>query len=415
MSASNVEMVEIAVALTESKLQALHGKKNKSTKLIPDRDGLYISCGLNGKLSWVYRYRYDGKQGRMTFGTYPALNLTEAREKAVGYNRIIIEGHDPKHHTKKSKRVSIEECAKEWLEKKVANLKPKTQTLYNSQASIYFKESMFSYDVQTARRDEWIMYFDRVAQRSSLVNAGAVLKSLKAMLRWCKQRSFITDSVVLDFNVDAVGAKSKVGERNLQMHEVGILWGYLNRSKATPAIKSCLKLLIIFGARNSEIREAYRSEFDLERGVWTLPAERSKNGKSIRRPIPQKAEAIIRELDDAYGIGGYLIPGEHRGTYLTTSSITRFINRTRANMLKEHNIPPFKAHDFRRTVSTRLSEIGVLPHVTEKMIGHELGGIMAVYNKHDWINEQREAYEMWCEMISKAAQEESRRTTMGEA
>lgn len=351
----------------------------------------------------------------MTFGTYPALSLTDARERVTGYNRLIIDGHDPKLHTKKARRVTIEDCAKEWLEKKVIHLKPKTQTLYNSHASVYFKESMFGYDVQTARRDEWITYFDKVASRSSLVNAGTVLKSLKAMLRWCKQRSIITDSEVLDFKVDAVGAKSKVGQRNLQMHEVGILWGYLNRSKATPAIKSCIKLLIIFGARNSEIREADRSEFDLERKIWTLPAERSKNGKTVRRPIPSKAEAIIRELDDAYGIGGYLIPGEHRGTYLTTSSITRFINRTRANMLKEHNIPPFKAHDFRRTVSTRLSEVGVLPHVTEKMIGHELGGIMAVYNKHDWINEQSEAYEMWCEMISKAAQEESRRTTMGEA
>jgi hypothetical protein len=40
------------------------------------------------------------------------------------------------------------------------------------------------------------------------------------------------------------------------------------------------------------------------------------------------------------------------------------------------------------------------------MLGHELGGIMAVYNKHDWIDEQLKAYELWCEMISEAAQEQ---------
>ena len=66
----------------------------------------------------------------------------------------------------------------------------------------------------------------------------------------------------------------------------------------------------------------------------------------------------------------------------------------------------FTPHDFRRTISTRLSEQGILPHVTEKMLGHELGGVMAVYNKHDWINDQLEAYELWCKMISEAAQEE---------
>ena len=74
-------MIFLTMALTESKLQALHGKKNKNTKIIPDRDGLYISCGLKGKLTWVFRYRFEGEQKRMTMGTYPEYSLDEAREK----------------------------------------------------------------------------------------------------------------------------------------------------------------------------------------------------------------------------------------------------------------------------------------------------------------------------------------------
>ena len=61
----------------------------------------------------------------------------------------------------------------------------------------------------------------------------------------------------------------------------------------------------------------------------------------------------------------------------------------------EHFVP----HDFRRTISTRLSEKKVMPHVTEKMLGHELGGIMAIYNKHDWIDEQRKAYQLYWDEI----------------
>ncbi|OJN88540.1 hypothetical protein BK308_26610 [Escherichia coli] len=51
----------------------------------------------------------------------------------------------------------------------------------------------------------------------------------------------------------------------------------------------------------------------------------------------------------------------------------------------------WRTHDFRRTLVTRLSEMNVEPHVTERMLGHELGGIMSVYNKHDWIEAQRKA------------------------
>lgn len=399
------------MALTESKLQALHGKKNKSTKLVPDRDGLYASCGLNGKVSWVFRYRYEGKQQRLTFGTYPAINLVDAREKVTGFTRNLIDGEDPKSNRDKQQPVYIDECATEWLSKKVSGLRDNTQILYNSHAKIYFTRKFFGCDVQTARRDQWVNFFDRITDKTSAVNAGTVLKSLKTMLRWCKERSMITGSEALDISLSSVGERSKQGQRNLQMHEVGLLWSLVQRSKATPAIKSCVKLLLIFGARNSEIREADRREFDLERRLWTLPADRSKTGKELRRPIPDKAAAIISELDDAYGYGGYLIPGQHRGTCMTTYSLNRFIRRLRANMMDTDEIPPFTPHDFRRTISTRLSEQGILPHVTEKMLGHELGGIMAVYNKHDWIDDQREAYELWCRMLSEAAQEASRRIT----
>lgn len=401
-------MIFLTMALTESKLQAFHGKKNKTTKIIPDRDGLYISCGLKGKLTWVFRYRFEGEQKRMTMGTYPEYSLDEAREKLITLRRKLYEGFDPKvPEVETKKKVTLAYCTQKWLEIKVPTLKPKTQGQYKSTAKIYLLDTRFNVDVQTAAREEWIRYFDNVVERTSRVNAGQVLKLVKTVLRWSRSRSYITGSSVLDFEISAVGDKPKQGQRNLQMHEVGLLWAVINKSRATPAIKNCTKLLLIFGARNAEIREAPRSEFDLERGIWTLPPERSKNGKELRRPIPQKAKAIIQELDDTYGKNGFLIPGAHLNTFVTHSALRRYVARLRVKMMDlGENVRAFTPHDFRRTISTRLSEKSVLPHVTEKMLGHELGGIMAVYNKHDWIDDQLNAYELWCEMISEAAQKE---------
>jgi integrase len=70
-------------------------------------------------------------------------------------------------------------------------------------------------------------------------------------------------------------------------------------------------------------------------------------------------------------------------------------------------MPEWTPHDFRRTLVTRLSEKEVLPHVTEKMLGHVLGGVMGVYNKHDWLEEQLKGYNLWASLIKDAISNES--------
>ncbi|WP_176397651.1 tyrosine-type recombinase/integrase, partial [Klebsiella pneumoniae] len=80
------------------------------------------------------------------------------------------------------------------------------------------------------------------------------------------------------------------------------------------------------------------------------------------------------------------------------------IDRSSANLYMKKlrdkiDIPEWRTHDFRRSLVTNLSGEGVMPHVTEKMLGHELGGVMAVYNKHDWLDEQKDAYELYADKI----------------
>ncbi len=62
-------------------------------------------------------------------------------------------------------------------------------------------------------------------------------------------------------------------------------------------------------------------------------------------------------------------------------------------------IPTWRTHDFRRSISTTCSELGTMPHVTGKMLGHKLVGVMAIYNKHDWLSDQKEAYEKFADAL----------------
>jgi len=390
------------MSVTNSKLKSLHGKARSKKLEVADRDGLVVVAGLSGKISFVFRYRQDGKSKRHTIGSYPAFSLDEARESTYKLKRLIEDGKDLKRNIKTSEKRYIADCATHWVDNYVVHLKPNTQTLYRSNVKLYFNNEMITTDIESTRFEEWIAFFDKVAAMSSRKNSGSILKTTKSMLRFCKSRGFIKSCAVFDIQLKAVGQAAAVGQRKLDVDEVAKLWIEIGRTKATPAIKSCIKLLIIFGARNSEIRGASRSEFNLTKKQWILPSERSKTGKEIRRPIPKLAESIIRELDEVYGMNGYLIPGAHTSTCMTTHSVARMCQRLWGKLHKQFGTSKFIAHDFRRTLSTRLSEQGILPHVTEKMLGHELQGVMAVYNKHDWIDNQVAAYEQWCEMILEA-------------
>nr|WP_231580733.1 site-specific integrase [Photobacterium gaetbulicola] len=163
----------------------------------------------------------------------------------------------------------------------------------------------------------------------------------------------------------------------------------MERSRASTANKTLHQLTMLWGNRLSELRLARRSHFDMKAGIWTVPKELSKTNKPIRRPIPTKARAILERVMETYD--DVLFPGQNLNTPITISAANRYIRRIRASLPLEE----WRTHDFRRSLSTGASELGVMPHVVEKMLGHELGGVLAVYNKHDWLEEQREGYELY--------------------
>ncbi len=167
--------------------------------------------------------------------------------------------------------------------------------------------------------------------------------------------------MTFDIPIKAVGSHQQKRELCLEWDEVIGLWRQTESSKSTPQCKICIQLLLLTGARNVEIREARRDEFDLGKNIWFLPPERSKTKKQIRRPLSTGVIALIKKLDLIYGQDReYLIAGDIKGKPLTTHAVNRFVQRMNTHLKYPHFVP----HDFRRTIVTRLSEHKVELHVT---------------------------------------------------
>jgi len=386
------------MALTDSKLRNIKAPYSGKPEIF-DRDGLTVRISKTGVITFYFRFQWIRKSQRMKLGRYPEIKLAEARAQVVKLRREVFEGNDPRHLvTGVSEHMLLGNIANEFLNLRVdKELSENSKLLYHSTVNKYVVPNA-SINVERYSYTQWIAFFDRINKDTSPENAGNLLRRFKTMVRWAKSRGRIKQSSLLDIPTLAIGHHPRKRERTLEWHEVAKLWREIEMSRASVSCKVCTQLLILTGARNSEIREAKVDEFDLERGVWILPIERAKTKKAIRRALSTKVIELIKSLELPYGRDReFLIPGQSIKQPLTSHAQNRFVQRLNDRMKLERFVP----HDFRRTIVTRLSENGIMPHVTEKMLGHELGGIMAIYNKHDWLDEQRTGYELYWDLLNK--------------
>ncbi|MCL6741569.1 site-specific integrase [Sphingomonas sp. RB56-2] len=163
-----------------------------------------------------------------------------------------------------------------------------------------------------------------------------------------------------------------------------------------------IRLMIATGQRRQEVSALNWSEIDLQGKLWTLPSQRSKNGKSHLVPLNTLA---LRELES-------LCP-RTEGLVFTTTGKTPVsgFSRAKERIAKRTGqiletmepgrarvYPPWRLHDLRRTLATGLQRLGVRLEVTESVLNHISGsraGIVGVYQRHDWAEEKTEALDRW--------------------
>ena len=372
-----------------SKLESYDGPSE-----ISDGEGLVARISPTANITFQYRCRFNGKSLRIKIGKYPATSLKEARRKHKIMMELRESGRNPEiANTGEQDFVTLDDCVNYWLKHYVPTLKKGTQALYHSFAKNYFFGAFPDRNVETIPAREWMQWLDAISAKKPKT-ANSLFTKLRACLNFCKSKFIIERTDVDRIKKQNVGARPENGSRVPTWSELAIIWQAIERSRASTSNKTLHQLTMLWGNRLSELRLARRSHFDMKAGIWTVPKELSKTNKPIRRPIPTKARAILERVMETYD--DVLFPGQDLNTPISIAAANRYIRRIRDSLPLER----WRAHDFRRSLSTGASELGVMPHVVEKMLGHELAGVLAVYNKHDWLDDQREAYEMYADKLT---------------
>lgn len=381
------------MALSDTKLRSINDKPYSGVPEVTDGDGLSVRITPTGTITFQFRYRWNGKPVRLSIGRYPATSLKEARVIVGEMRELYLKGLNPKNYfAKEDGELTLKECLDQWWNKYVETLKPNTQTLYKSVVYNTMYTEFPDAPVVNIPVSAWVRFFDKQEKKNGK-KARVLLLQLRSVMNWCISRQLIASCEVLKLSVKTIGKKPDVGSRVLTYTELAKIWIALENNKIVTSNKVLHQLLLLWGARLSELRLATESEFNMDDLIWTTPAEHSKMGNVIRRPVFEQVKPFVERLLNSGN--SVLFPGQELDKAIDRSSANLYMKKLRDKI----DIPEWRTHDFRRSLVTNLSGEGIMPHVTEKMLGHELGGVMAVYNKHDWLVEQKEAYELYADKI----------------
>ncbi|WP_083704337.1 tyrosine-type recombinase/integrase [Serratia oryzae] len=388
--------------LTDAKLRKLNGKPIPKLIEMPDGGGLSIRITPLGLIVFQYRYRYAGKARRMTLGTYDAISLKDARDMVQEAKRALAEGKDPitvkaMAFDKQTSAATVDACLAHWAASAQASRLVKLEYWKRAFAR-HVSPYVGAMVVDDMQISHWQPVFKRMRENGAETFAGIMLSKLKQAFAYCVRTEKIKLNPISALRVNDVGTPVKVVKRYFSDDEIGRFWHALEGSSITYQNKLLVKLLLLTGARGVELRKAKKGEFDLKNRTWRVPAENSKTRQPFERGLSRDAVALLEEAINLYPDIKQLFPPavSKEDRPMSAGVLLNLAEQIRNEM----GVHDWAMHDLRRTAKTKMSELGIPPHVSEKVLGHKLGGVLAVYDQHSYLKEQQEALDTLAAHIS---------------
>ncbi|MBJ9570600.1 tyrosine-type recombinase/integrase [Citrobacter braakii] len=391
--------------LNDTKLRRIAGKPYDGPEEIADGGGLSARISPKGLITFQYRYRFNGKPARLKLGTYGKMSIKEARDAMEECKGWLEEGRDPAMQRKKARDIvssspSISTLVDEWLE--TPSVKEMVKYEYwKRMLKLHVTDNYGRLIADEMSPVEWEQIFLRITKGGSPVQAGNVLVKMKQVIRYALRRKRITSNSLMLLEINDIGSRPDDGERFLNDEEIGAFWNAIDKTKMSWQNKMLIRLVALTGCRGVELRLARKGDFDLKAREWVIPKENSKTRKRFVRGISQLAADYLQKVFDVYPNQSIVFPPAKLQVDrpMSASTLISIAGQVEEVMGGEH----WSLHDLRRTCKTKMAELGVAPHVSEKILGHKLTGMLAVYDQYDYIPEQQAAAELWAEKIQACA------------
>ena len=373
---------------TDKGLAALPAKAERYEVWEDGRTGFGLRVSPRGRKSWVWLYRHRGKPRRLCFGTYPELGLADAHLRLAEAKKVLEAGDDPGLLLTAERQAdraaeTVEELAELYLEKWA---RPRKRSAAEDER-ILRRDVIPAWKGRRARnieRKDVAALLDGIVQRGSPIAANRTLAVARKMYNFALSRDLVPANPCA---MVAAPARENVRERVLDADEIRAFWFGLPATGMGAAIELTLKLMLVTAQRKGEASRAEWPEFDLDGKLWTIPAEKAKNGRAHRVPLSGLALEVLGQARARIADARWVFRSPRSAGPVHATAIDHAVQQARGRL----GIPDLTPHDLRRTAASHMTGFGVSRLVVGRILNHAEAGVTAVYDRHGYDVEKRQA------------------------
>lgn len=378
-------------------------KPTDKTQRLFDGGGMYLEVSPAGGKWWRLKYRFGGKEKRLSLGTYPDTGLADAREKRDAARTLLAAGVDPGEQRKAAKAAgeeraanSFEVVAREWHAKQSATW----VELHASRIMLRLENDVFPWlgkrPIASITAPELLATVNRIVDRGAVESAHRVLQNCGQVLRY----AIATGRAERNPAADLRGALPPVKQTHLaaiiEPNAIGGLLRAMDAYNGSLVTKCALRLAPLVFVRPGELRQAEWAEFDLDGAQWNIPAEKMKMREPHLVPLAPQAVAILRELHPLTGRGRYVFPSARSPQRPMSNNAVLSALRRMGYATNE-----MSGHGFRAMARTVLDEV---LHFRPDYIEHQLAHAVKdpngrAYNRTAHLAERRKMMAAWADYL----------------
>ena len=348
-----------------------------------------------GSRSWIFQYKVGRTTRRLVIGSAAAIKVAKAREIAGRHHAAVKLGRDPAAE----KRTQVERAShtfgglvEKYLVQQKTELRPGSLREVTRHLETHSKP-LHALPVDTIDQRVVAERLGGIEKNSGAVTANRVRATMSAMFTWGMKEGLVRANPVMFTNK----RQEKSRDRVLADNELRLIWRALGDGQYDVIVK----LLALTGQRTNEIAALRWDEIDFDRDVISLPGSRTKNGRPHEIPMSGSVRSLLRSQprDD----GRELVFGRGSGPFSGFSRCKERLDDRITELNRGAPLPHWQHHDLRRTVATRMADIGIQPHIIEAVLNHvsgHKGGIAGVYNRASYAAEKAQALARWDEHIA---------------
>lgn len=394
-----------------NRLTALQVQKLSKPGYHADGAGLHLCVKASGGKSWIFRYRFGGKEREMGLGPLHTVSLAEAREKALAQRKMLLDGIDPltaKHASEVQRKlaeasvITFDTAATSYIASHRAGWKNEKHAAQWENTLTTYASPVFGSLPVAGITTPLVLRVLQPIWTTKTETASRVRGRVEKVLDWCKTQGYRTGDNPAAWrghleNLLSAPQKTKKVEHHpaLPWREVGAFMQELRTMPGTAALAT--EFIILTNCRTSEAINATWAEFDLGEKRWTIPAERMKAAKEHVIPLSEPALAVLQRLKAEAKEGEFVFPGGKKNTALS--------NMACLALLKRMGRGDLTVHGFRSSFRDWAGEATAHPReVIEHAMAHQLKDkAEAAYARGSLLERRRVLMADWAQYCAQPA------------